>query len=182
MWWSPEKDIGMNVIIKTAALSKQADGYLIKKPGETTNAHTIVSAERAANVLKLTGETSIKALKELIKGSDFTSISTNELARIGTALGELGLIDEHVACLFISGDMATDKNGHQTKRDVKYNAIAMFNEMLDDNRAYAKNPMYANQESFKIVTRALVSVNQAINALSFFAYSSRDDLSVSVQA
>jgi hypothetical protein len=79
--------------------------------------------------------------------------------------------------------MATDKNGHQTEKDAKYNAIAMFNQMLGDNKAYAREwPMYAHQESFKIVTRMLLGANQAINALSYFANSSGNDLFISIQA
>ena len=173
----------MDVIIRTPALSMQADAYVIKNPYETKNSHTITKASDAADVLNLTSESEIEALKELIKGCDFTSISTNQLARIGSRLSELDLIDEHVACAFISGNMATDKNGHQTEKDVKYNAIAMFNQMLGDNKAYAREwPMYAHQESFKIVTRKLLGANQVINALSYFANSSGNDLFISVQA
>lgn len=172
----------MNVIIKTPALSKQADGYFIKNPGQTTNAHAITNAQIAADVLKLTSDTLIGELKDLIKGSDFTSISTNELAGVASKLAALGLIDEYVHCYFISGNMAVDKNGQQTGKDVKYNAIAMFSEMLDDNRAYSREwPVYAQQESFKVVARALLGANQVINALSYFAYSTSSDLSISVQ-
>ncbi|WP_288099440.1 hypothetical protein, partial [Pseudomonas sp.] len=86
----------MDVIIRTPALSMQADAYVIKNPYETKNAHTITKASDAADVLNLTGESEIEALKELIRGCDFTSISTNQLARIGSRLSELDLIDEHV--------------------------------------------------------------------------------------
>ncbi|CAI8760014.1 Exopolyphosphatase [Pseudomonas sp. IT-P253] len=173
----------MNVLIRMPVLSMQADAYVIKNPRETKNAHTITHGEKAAEVLGLTSESLIGELKDLIKGCDFTSISTNELARIGSRLGELDLIDDHVACAFISGNMTTDKYGRQTEKDVKYNAIAMFNQMLGDNKAYARTwPMYAQQESFKIITRALLGANQAINALSFFANSAGSDLSVSIQA
>ncbi|WP_085715537.1 hypothetical protein [Pseudomonas sp. B28(2017)] len=172
----------MNVSIRTPALSMQADAYVIKNPFETRNSHTITNAADAAGVLNLTNSSEIDALKELIRGCDFTSISTNQLARIGSKLSELDLIDEHVACAFISGHMAFDKNGHSTERDVKYNAIAMFNQMLGDNKAYAREwPMYAHQESFKIVTKKLLGANQVINALSYFANSSRNDLSISIQ-
>ncbi|MBK5352063.1 hypothetical protein JFU37_06020 [Pseudomonas sp. TH41] len=173
----------MNVLIRMPVLSMQADAYFIKNPREIKNAHTVTSAENAADILSLTSEYLFGELKELIRGSDFTSISTNELARIGSRLRELDLIDGHVASVFISGNMATDKYGHQTEKDVKYNAIAMFNQMLDDNKANVRSwPLYAHQESFKVVTRALLGANQAINALSYFATSARNDLSVSIQA
>jgi hypothetical protein len=78
--------------------------------------------------------------------------------------------------------MTTDKYGHQTERDVKYNAIAMFNQMLGDNKAYARTwPMYAHQESFKVVTRALLGANQAVNALSYFSNSAINNLSVNIK-
>jgi hypothetical protein len=173
----------MHVTIRTPALSMQADAYFIKNPKETKNAFTITSAQVAADVLSLSDKSSMGELKDLIRGYDFTSISTNELAQIGSKLCELNLIDDHVACMFISGNMATDKYGHQTEKDVKYNAIAMFNQMLDDNKAYARTwPIYGYQESFMVVTRALLRANQAINALSYFSHSSRDDLSVSIHA
>lgn len=173
----------MNVIIRSPVLSKQADAYFIKNPHETKNAHTIIDAKDAAGVLKLTSDTLIGELKELIKGYDFTSISTNELAKIGSKLYEIDLIDRHVAGQFISGNMAFDKYGCQTEKDVKYNAIAMFNQMLGDTKAYASTwPMYAHQESFKVVMRALLGANQVINALSYFAHSTSNDLSVSIQA
>ena len=173
----------MNVSIRTPVMSMQADAYVIKNPYETKNAYTITNAIDAADALSLKSESAIGALKDMIRGCDFTSISTNELARIGSRLFELELIDEDVACVFISGNMATDKNGHQTEKDVRFNAIAMFNQKLGDNKAYARAwPMYAHQESFKIVTRMLLGANQAINALSYFANSARNDLFISIQA
>lgn len=173
----------MNVNIRMPVLSMQADAYLIRNPKETENAYTITDAQEAAGVFSLRDKALIDELKNLIRGYNFTSISTNELAKIGSKLSELDLIDMHVACIFISGNMATDKFGHQTEKDVRYNAIAMFNQMLDDNKAYARTwPIYAHQEAFKGVTMALLGANQAINALSYFSNSSRDDLSVSIQA
>jgi hypothetical protein len=78
--------------------------------------------------------------------------------------------------------MTTDKKGYQTEKDVKFNAIAMFNQMMDDNRALVREwPLYAQQESFKVVTKALLGANQAINALFYFANSDRNDLSISVR-
>lgn len=172
----------MSVIIKTHALSKQADAYVIKNPYETTNVHTITDARDAVGVLNLTSDILIGELKNFIKEYDFTSISTNELARVGSKLYESGLVDGHVAGQFISGNMAFDEFGNQTEKDVKYNAIAMFNQMLGDTQAYASTwPMYAHQESFKVVMRALLGANQVINALSYFANSTGGDLSISIQ-
>lgn len=173
----------MNVSIRMPVLSMQADAYFIKNPKETTNAYTVTTAQDAAEVLNLTSGSLISELKNLIRDCDFTSISTNELSRVGSRLLELDLIDGHVASIFTSGNMATDKSGHQTERDVKYNAIAMFNQMLDDNKANLRAwPLYAHQESFKLVTRALLGANQTINALFYFADSSRDDLAISIHA
>jgi TRAP-type uncharacterized transport system substrate-binding protein len=169
-------------MIRMPVLSMQADAYFIKNPREIKNAYTVTSAADAAGILGLTSESLLDELKELIRESDFTLISTNELARIGSRLSELDLIDRHVASVFISGNMTTDKYGHQTERDVKYNAIAMFNQMLGDNKAYARTwPMYAHQESFKVVTRALLGANQAVNALSYFSNSAINNLSVNIK-
>ena len=173
----------MNITIRAPALSMQADAYFIKNPLETKNAFTVTSAKDAADVLRLKGEGLIGDLKELIRGYDFTSISSNELARIGLKLHEVELLDEHAMSFFTSGNMAFDKNGHQTQKDVKFNAIAMFNQMLGDNRALVREwPMYAQQESFRIVTKGLVGANKAINALFYFANSDGNDLSVSIRA
>ncbi|MFW0759393.1 hypothetical protein ACN1C3_32550 [Pseudomonas sp. H11T01] len=173
----------MNVKITSPIMSKQADAYVIKNPKETQNAHTITNTDEAARILNVSGEASINELKNFLKGYDLTSISTNELAKIGSKLQESGLIDRGVAAQFVSGNMACDSNGQQTDKDVKFNAIAMFNQMLTENQDYARaNPASAAQDSFKYVTQALLGANKVTNALSYFAHSSQNNLSVSERA
>jgi hypothetical protein len=171
----------MNVTIRMPV--GQTEAYSVKRPQETRNLFTITDAKTATDVLGLKDEHLISELKDLIKGCDFESITAFELARIGSRLYEVDLIDKNVVSYFISGNMALDKSGYQVDKGGKFNAIALFNQMLDDNQAYSRRwSGYAQQDSFKIATRSLVGANQAINALSFFASSNRNDLSVSVRA
>ncbi len=61
----------MDVIIRTPALSMQADAYVIKNPYETKNSHTITKASDAADVLNLTSESEIEGVERIDKGMRF---------------------------------------------------------------------------------------------------------------
>ncbi len=176
----------MNVTLGASALasSKQANAYVIKNPNQVTNSFTITDKDKASATLKLSDEDKISNLKNFLKNYDMTSISTNDLAKIGTLLYENGLIDQSVNSQFISGSMAFDANGQQTDKDIKFNAIAMFNEMLADTKGVAKaNPEFVleGQDGYKVALNALVGANQVINALAYFANSSHSNLSVDEQ-
>ena len=133
--------------------------------------------------MSLTGDSSIAALKELLRGYDFTSISTNELAEVGSILKGRGLVDVYVMDYFISGNQATDERGHQTAKDVKFNAVAMFNQKLGERLGSSLEGYdRSTREGFNEITRGLVRVNHLIAALSYFVNSDQRDLSVSIQA
>jgi len=166
----------MNVYLP--ALSMKADAYVVKNPLETTNSYTKTNADDAVDALKLAGELSIDELKDSLKGYDFTSVSTYELAMAGSLLYKNGLIGDDVANFFTSGSMAVDENGHAAGTDVKFNAIAMFNQMLEERLAHGKT----EATGFHEITRGLTRANHVLGALSFFANSGQSSLSVNVQA
>lgn len=169
----------MNISISTQALSMKADAYVVKNPHETKNAYTKTDVRTATDALSLTGDFSIAELKSSLKEYDFTSVSTNELANIGSLLYHNGLIGKDMVHFFISGNMAFDERGHQTEKDVKFNAIAMFNQMLDHRQTLGGSE---SAVGFHEITRGLLRVNHAIGALSYFAGSDQNDLSVSIDA
>jgi hypothetical protein len=157
----------------------KADAYVVKNPHETKNAYTKIDAGEAAEALNLTSGSSIDDLKNSLKGYDFTSISTNDLAELGSLLYRNGLIDEYMTDFFISGSMATDETGHQTEKDVKFNVIAMFNQKLEERLVIGRSE---SASGFHEITRGLLRANHAIGALSYFSGSNQNDLSVSIKA
>lgn len=160
------------------ALSMKADAYFIKNPLEVTNSYTKTTAEDASDVLALNGKLSLDELKNSLKGYDFTSVSTYELAKVGSLLRENGLIDNYVSIIFTSGSMATDDNGHQAGADVKFNAIAMLNQMLEERLEHGAT----EAAGFHEFTKGLIRANHVLGALSYFASSVQSDLSISIQA
>ncbi len=127
--------MGMLVTNAAATLSKQTDARVIRNPTMVTNAFTVNEEAKAAETLKLKDQEKINDLRAFLKNYDMTSISTYELKAVGGRLYEAGLIDGNTFSMFISGDGAFDENGHQTKQDVKFNAIALFNETYEDQLA-----------------------------------------------
>lgn len=167
------------MIINYPALSMRVDPYVVNNPRETTNAYTITEADKAESTLNFTSKFSIDDLRSSLKGYDFTSITTDELVEVGAIFYENGLIESGVFGFFISGNMAFDETGHQAARDVKYNAIAMFNQMFEERLAISGS--YSNP-GFHEITNDLLRTNHTIAALSFFAGSDQKDLSISIKA
>ncbi|MBV4455754.1 hypothetical protein [Pseudomonas azadiae] len=168
----------MQVTTTPTALSKQTDARVIRNPTMVTNAFTLTEESKAAETLKLKQQEKIAELKTFLKDYDMTSISTYELKKVGRRLYEADLIDVNTFGMFISGDGASDENGHQTKQDVKFNAIALFNEKYEDQLAYFSTDRYSTQESVTYILGGMKSANQAINALAYFANSAKNTLAV----
>jgi hypothetical protein len=154
----------------------KSDGFVIKNPFETVNGFTKTTADDAIHALNLTSELSIENLKSSLREYDFSSVSGHELAMAGSLLYESGLIGDEVAHFFTSGRRAYDETGHPTGTDVKFNAIAMFNEMLVDRLANSEG----EAKGFHEITRGLIRANRVLGALSYFANSAQSELSVSV--
>ena len=112
-----------------------------------------------------------------------TSISTDELKKVGRRLFESNIIDEQAFLIFIAGDGASDANGRQTNTHVKFNAIALFDEKLQDYLAFVdSNPDVRRSQGIPEYIQGMVDANRAINALLYFAHSPKDDLSVEEHA
>lgn len=163
-------------------LSKASPAFVIKNPNQIENAYTITSDSEAADTLSLTGDDQIGQLKEFLKSYDMTSISTDELRKVGSRLYNSGLIDVEAFGMFIGGNLANDETGRPTDTHVKFNAIALFNERLEGYDEFlSDNPRLANQGNLKW-RQGMVAANQAINAMLYFANSSHNARSIDEKA
>ncbi|MBC3197085.1 hypothetical protein [Pseudomonas poae] len=160
-------------------LSKQSDGFLIKNPTKTTNVYTFTEEAKAADELKLSQQDQVAELKAFLKDYDMTSISTDELKVVGRRLYESGIIDVSAFGVFTYGNGEFGADGHQANTDVKFNALALFDEQLEDYLGFVKsNPSVGRSPGIPEYIQGLFDANRAINALAYFVNSSRDDLSV----
>ncbi|MEX5595372.1 hypothetical protein [Pseudomonas orientalis] len=164
-------------------LSKQTDAVVIKNPGKVTNAFTITEESNAVDELRMWQQDELADLKAFLKKYDMTSISTDELKQVGRRLFDSKVIDEQAFLIFISGDGASDATGRQTNTHVKFNAIALFDEKLEDYLAFVKsNPDVGRSQGIPEYIQGMFDANRAINALAYFANSSKHDLSVEERA
>lgn len=165
------------------ALSKQTDAIVIKHPEKVTNAFTITEESKAVAELRMSQQGELADLKDFLKKYDMTSISTKELKQVGRRLFDSNIIDEQAFLIFISGDGASDANGRQTNTHVKFNALALFDEKLEGYLEFVKsNPDVRRSQGIPEYIQGMVDANRAINALAYFAHSSKDDLSVEERA
>jgi hypothetical protein len=168
----------------TNTISKQDAGYIIKNPTKVITDYTVRDDAHAAKALKLKNNEQITELKKFLKNYDMTSITNMELKHVGRKLYENKLIDEQAFGVFIEGTRAVDKNGNQADLYVKFNAIALFDQRLEEQTASL--PMYSEKTKqeplFWPWRQGMIAANQAINALAYFAYSSRSDLSIDERA
>jgi len=174
--------MGMLVTNTATTLSKQTDARVIRNPTMVTNAFTVNEESKAAETLKLKDQEKTKDLKAFLKNYDMTSISTRELKIVGRKLYENDLIDGNTFSMFISGDGASDENGRQTKQDVKFNAIALFNEKYEDQLKYFSSDRYSTPRDVTYILGGMKSANQVINALAYFVNSANNTLSVDERA
>lgn len=174
--------MGMLVTNTATTLSKQTDARVVRNPTMVTNAFTVNEESKAAETLKLKSTEKTADLKAFLKTYDMTSISTHELKIVGRKLYENDLIDGNTFSMFISGDGAFDERGHQTKQDVKFNAIALFNEKYEDQLKYFSTDRYSKPDDVAYILGGMKSANQAINALAYFVTSANNTLSVDERA
>ncbi|WPN95963.1 hypothetical protein [Pseudomonas sp. MUP55] len=160
-------------------ISQQTNAFVIKNPEKITNTFTISEESKAIDELRMWQQGQLADLKAFLKNYDMTSISTDELKQVGRRLFDSKIIDEQAFRMFISGDGASDAEGRQTNTHVKFNAIALFDEKLDDYLGFVKSrPDVARSQGIPEYIQGMVDANRAINALAYFAHSSKDDLSV----
>lgn len=163
--------------------TKASNAFQIQHPERVENKHTIKEASVAADTLNIYKQEEIDELKVFLKDYDMTSISTDELKKVGRRLYESGMIDENAFGMFISGDGASDANGKQTDTHVKFNAIALFDEKLEDYLAFVKSdPNVGRSMGIPEYIKGMVDANHAINALTHFINSSKNNLSVDERA
>ncbi|WP_321860250.1 hypothetical protein [Pseudomonas paraveronii] len=163
--------------------TKASNPFQIKNPEQVVNKFTITEESKASDTLKLRKQESIDDLKAFLKDYDMTSITTNELKKVGRRLYENDVIDGEAFHMFISGLDAFDANGQQAETDVKYNAIALFNEKLEDYLSFLEShPNVKRSQGIPEYVQGMFAANHAINALAFFVNSSRSDLSIEERA
>lgn len=159
--------------------TKASNPYIVKKPNQVTNKFTITKESDAADTLKLKEKQEIDKLKGFLKDYDMTSISTDDLKKVGGLLYENGLIDSRTFYMFVVGDGASDAKGFQTDTHVKFNAIALFNEKLEEEvERFNSDPQILKREGAADYLKGMVNANHAINALAYFVNSRRNALSV----
>lgn len=163
--------------------TKASNPYQIKNPGQVTNQFTITEESKAAQTLKLNDSQEIMTLKKFLKNYDMTSISTDELKVVGRQLYNNNMISQRSFGMFISGDGASDANGNQTDTHVKFNAIALFNEKLEETTAYFQSDSSIPKRVGAIDhLQGMVDANHAINALAYFVNSNASSLSIDERA
>ena len=167
-------------INSTAAQSKASPGYIINNPKKVITDYTVTNDSKAAEALNIKKDEQIVDLKKFLKDYDMTNISLNELKKVGRKLYDNKLIDEEAFSVFIAGRRVFDHNGKQAEKDVKFNAIALFDQRLEEQTGFLD--MYSEktkqEPGFVAWRQGMIVANQAINALAYFAYSSRNDLSI----
>ena len=171
------------LVIPAGQRSMASPAYVIRNPEQVVNKFTITEEEKAADTLELWHHEKISELKAFLKGYDMTSISTNELKEVGGRLFESGVINSRAFGILTEGNYAFDESGHQTDKDVKFNAIALFNERLEDQiDFFNKNPRIARSDGAAAYLQGMVRANHVINALAYFVKSSKSELSIDEQA
>ena len=184
-YWQVITEVVTMAIVPTIELaqrSKATSPYLIKNPKEVKNAFSITDDAKAAEILKTSDNKKVAELKNFLKTYDMASISTRELKKVGRELYDSGAIDVMTFGMFISGNGEFDANGNQANTHVKFNAIALFNEKLEEYAKFLEEfPVHATQDNLRW-KQAMVAANHAIGALMHFANSSNPKLSVDDQA
>ena len=162
--------------------TKATNAYAIKNPEPRTNAFTVTEESVAANTLNLDETQKIIDLKKHLKDYDMTSISSDELRKVARVLFDNEMIDIHAFAVFAGGNLATGADGRPTDTDIKFNAIALFNERLEDyNNFLEKNPADVKEDTLRW-RKGMIDANHAVGALAYFVNSSRGDLTIHEQA
>ena len=158
--------------------TKATNPFVIKNPEQVTNAFTITEELTAVDTLNLDDKNKVTELKNYLKNYDMTSISSDELRDVGRALFESEMIDVYAFRMFIGGNLHSDANGVRTETHVKFNAIALFNERLEEYSEYLEsNPADKNEHTLKW-RQGMIAANHAMGALTYFINSSSRNLSL----
>ncbi len=171
-------------INSTAAQSKASPGYIIQNPKKVITDFTVTEESKAAEALNIKKDEQIADLKKFLKGYDMTNISLNDLKKVGSKLYDNKLIDVEALTVFIAGRRVFDHDGKQAEKDVKFNAIALFDQRFEEQTAaldgYSEKTK--QEPGFAAWRKGMIVANQAINALAYFINSSQNDLSVDEKA
>ena len=162
--------------------TKATNAYVIKNPEQITNKFTITEESVAADTLNLGETKKIADLKEYLKGFDMTAISSDDLRKVARRLFDNEMIDIHAFVIFAEGNLASGADGLPTETDVKFNAIALFNERLEDYNDFLENNPADVKEDTLRWRRGMIDANHAIGALTYFVNSSSSDLKIHEQA
>ena len=172
----------MALVLNEAPLTKATQAYVVKNPNQVTNAFTVNDESVAAATLKLIDKEKIDDLKSFVKGFDMTSISSDDLKKVGRALYKNDIIDFESYGLFMSGNLTTDEKGYRINTDVKFNAIALFSERLEEYTTFLKDyPVHVNTFT-RGVQKGMITANHALAALAHFSVSARNDFFISERA
>ncbi|MDQ0704151.1 hypothetical protein QF043_002943 [Pseudomonas sp. W3I7] len=162
--------------------SKATAAVVIKNPNEVKNAFTVTDAPEASAALQLDSAQEVNQLKDFLKDYDMTSISTDELKKVGRRLYNSGAIDEVAFGMFISGNGEFDEKGNQANTHVRYNAVALFNQRFEEySRFLEEHPVHSNSDNLRW-KQGMIAANHAVGALAYFANSASHKLALDEQA
>ena len=174
----------INTSSATGQPSKRDPGYTIREPQKVVTDFTVKNDVQAAEALNLISNDQIADLKDFLKEYDMTYITNMELKEVGSKLFDAGLISDQAFSVFIQGTRAVDENGHQADLNVKFNAIALFDQRLEEQTAWL--PTFSaktKQEPLFVPWReGMIIANRAINALAYFANSSGKNFTIDKRA
>ncbi|MGV8921174.1 MAG: hypothetical protein ACOH2R_25930 [Pseudomonas sp.] len=182
----------MSTAITPPAAPLQANGltvtstgssFVIRHPDQKNALHPIKTSNDAKTIFKITSDVGLNRIKDFLKKVDLTAISTRSLAAIGKTLNDNNLISDAVLAQFKAGSMEYDNKGKQINLDKPFNALALFDQKMDDRTEYANaTPKEARTSTFRRETAGIQEANHVISAMSWFAHSGSGSLSVSIHA
>lgn len=168
----------MNVTLNAAPITYTVKAYEVKNPNQMSNAFTATDEYMAAETLKLRDKEKIDELKYYVKDFDMTSISSQDLKKIGHILYRSDIINFQDYAMFMDGNLTEDEKGRRIDTHVKFNAIALFSERLEDYSAFLKKyPGDVNKHTLG-VRQGMITANRALGALTYFSNSARNGLFV----
>lgn len=143
--------------------------FKIRNPEVVENEFTMESEEVATEFMHDMGIFDLDKVKELVAGLDMTSVSTRELSVLGHAIYWMGYKFDDALSFVSQGNMDSGLDGMPRNQDVKFNAIALIQEQLENHSALLKDSFYRSDKGYVRIVDSVVNANHLVAALSYFA-------------
>ncbi|MBC3952601.1 hypothetical protein [Pseudomonas folii] len=156
--------------------------FKIKQPEMVENEYTVKDDEAAREIMRNVGIVDLDGLKSLLEGLDMTSISTRELSSLCAGLNNLGLNDDTVYSYLSQGNMDSGFDGQSRNRDVKFNAIPLIYEQLQNHINFSAKEGLKNDRHATHLLGGLGNANHVVAALSYLIKTAQNLPSINEQA